>query len=333
MDEDLAWYTWARPDHDTYVLTDHFGQFDNNFKNKVLDQIPPGSTVYTEYLFSDEVKRQYPDLDLRFSAFRFIQGNQIYQLTEMSKKFQFPPIKFPGFLSSFNRSNQAGRHWLLAHIIQNGWYDPQYCTKHFELDPNIVAEIGIDLGTIDPNLVTALHSQLFSDPTDAVQNLGTLSLPISKTFCHIVSETITSNSTAAFPTEKFLYPIACDRLWLAYAPPWYHKMIHQQFGFELYPCFDYAFDSIWEPRTRLQTLIDELKKFSSLTADERLGVYHDCRREIEHNKQHLKRWGFFKQIVRLDEVPGDCLELFAAKTDNQAAWEMYLNFKQHQKNS
>lgn len=296
------WWVWEKPDPKTYLLTDHLGGFNDSFRNEVLDDVPPKSTVYTEYLFPDEIKRSYPSLDLRFSAYQFILGNQIYEISKLAESFGSAPLHFPGFVSTFNKANNIGRHWLLAALMKQGWYDPNYCTKHFSLDAESLKLIDIDINELG-KAAKKTSSFDFTGPTDHEHNLKTLSPKIAETFCHIVSETII-HSPIAFPTEKFLYPIVNKRLWVGFAAPWYHKIINQKFGFELYSCFDYSFDSMWVPHLRLKMLLQNLEKFYSMTEEEKQEVYYDQRREIEYNYNHLKSFDFLKRLTEIDEFKG-----------------------------
>lgn len=284
-------------------MQDHFGQFVRDFKNTALNQIPPGYTVYTEYFFPDEIKNAYPDLDLKFCAWIYLYGNHTYLMSSLASECQPTDLNFKNFLSCFNRSNQNSRHQLLARLFQLGWYNKKYCTKHFPLDVGRLKHLGIDTDLIDRSFLESITTVDFESPVNHKQNFSILSSKIQDCFLHLVSETMSLDSLAPFPTEKFLYAIANRRLWIALAPPNYHKMINQTFGFELYSCFDYKFDSLWDSNDRLEMLLEMLKQFSSMTPKQWQEIYQRQQCQIEYNYQRLASFGFFDRLIELDQFP------------------------------
>jgi hypothetical protein len=106
---------------------------------------------------------------------------------------------------------------------------------------------------------------------DHGKNIFKLETILNKSFLHVISETM---ATSYYPcvSEKFLYSVLTKGLFLAYAPPHWHRFIEKYYGFRLYRnLFNYEFDLIQNPIERLVALADMISKFSCLNSDE----WHD----------------------------------------------------------
>mgnify|MGYP007083429990 CR=1 FL=1 len=305
MDPEIDWWTWHHePATKTIWLQDHFGSFDYRFRNYFLDLIPDGYTVYSEYQFPEEVHRAYPQLQLKFSAWLWLYANRIWPISDTANLLARPSNRRQTFLSAFFRSNQPERHGIMAMLNDRGWFNPDFCSKHFELDPEQLIRLGIEYDQVDPNFATTIVKHDFVSPGDHVHNLQTLSEIIQSSFVHFVVETKAWDTTVCFPTEKFLYAVANRTLWLATAPPNYHKMINQQFGFRLHSCFDYFFDSRWEQRDRLSLLLEQFQQFSKYTPAQWQQIYAAEQDTLEYNYQRLASMEFFDHVVRSDQELG-----------------------------
>lgn len=240
-----------------------------------------------------------------------------------------PDNNFKSFLSCFNRSDKNSRHFLLARLYQLGWYNQKYCTKHFPLDLNQIKNFGIDTKRLDSTFVESANVFDFNNPVDHDKNFSILSPMVRDTFVHLVSETISLDSLEPFPTEKFLYAIANRRLWVALAPPNYHKLINQKFGFELYSCFDYEFDSCWHAPSRLEALLAMLDRFSRMTPSQWQKVYQSQQQQIEYNYQRLASFEFFDHLATQDQMPWPYnIPLRLNNGTVEAAWDRYSNARQ-----
>lgn len=312
---DLDWWVWSQSNDKTFLLTDHFGSFDAHNRNQILDQLPAGSTCYSEYIFPDAVKAAYPNIELKFSALMFLHGNSIFNVSNAAANLEHGPLEFKNFICSFNRSDQKTRHWLLAALNNLGWLNPRYVSKHFELDLQQISLAGMDVDSIDPDFIKKTFIFDFTDPTDHVHNMAALSPLIQDSFVNLVTESMI-DSNVPFPTEKFLYPIANKRLWLAFAPPNYHKMINQVFKLELYPCFDYYFDSIFDPVQRMKAMLGMLEPYSRMSRKEWKDLYIKFQPIIEYNYNQLANFDFFRTIVDLDQRPMHYDDLASFQTSN-----------------
>lgn len=291
--------------------------------------MPPGYTVYSEYFFPDEVKLAYPDLIFRFSAWLYCYGNHVYKMSELAALTEKSDLDFKNFLCCFNRSENSSRYLLLARLYQCGWYNKKYCTKHFLIDPNQIKDSIADLDSIDSEFLKSIDTFDFVSSQDHDKNFSVLSPMIRDCFLNVVSETISLGSLVSFPTEKFLYAIANRRLWVAVAPPNYHKMINQTFGFELYSCFDYEFDSVWHSQSRLEALLKMLDRFSRMSATQWKEIYDTQQQQIEYNYQRLASFEFFDHLVTKDQAPWPTmLPQFIDNQTTAKSWQRFSSQKQ-----
>lgn len=303
---DVDFFKWsARPISDnTYLLDDHLGGFDEDFRNRVLDHFAPGSTCYTEYILPDQVKKRYPHLNLKFSAYLALHGNHVYIVGREASRIAVPKKQFKNFLCSFNRADQIGRHWLVAALNHRGWFNPEYSSKHFALNQhsirahNIVPHINIK----DLNFYEQLIQHDWNGDSRAhKEHMWTLAPKIQDNFMTLVAETFAAETTVPFWTEKFMYPIANKTLWAAFAAPGYHKFVETYLGFKPYKCFDYSFDKIENHADRLHALLEMLEPFSKMTVDEWQNIYQTEQHTIEYNHQWLCNHNAFAHLTMFDE--------------------------------
>lgn len=262
---------------------DHLGGFDSAGYNKVLAGIPAGSTVYIEYNLPVHIKRQYPHIDIKFDSQLMVQNNF---LKKYPAEYNPDPKSIINFVCCFNHSYHTGREYLVAKLIENNWFDFDYCTKGFVLDEY-------------PNTTDAyqrIHIVSGNDKNDLESNLQTLAPMIQKSFVQIVSETV-SESYIPFVTEKLLFPIANKTLWLAYAQPGWYQQVEQLWGFRKHRCFDYSFDNIQDPVHRLDALIDVLRPFSTMSLEQWQSVYQHEQETIEYNFEWARSKQFIEQLL------------------------------------
>lgn len=284
-----------------YFLSDHLGGFDKDFKNDILSQIPGDSTVYSEYILPHKAKKVYSHLNLKFSAWLFLTGNHIYSVSTEAAGIIHKPLDFQNFVCSFNRSNHMGRHLLVAAMFRRGLFNPKYSSKHFILDAETLTKHKLECPDFFNRQIVSFD---FTRPDDHKHNLQALSPLIQDNFMTIVSEAMATNDGLPFVTEKFLYPVANQRLWLAYAPPGYHALLKNVFRFEPYSCFDYSFDNIEDPALRLKTMLDSIRPFAQMTKSQWMNVYEQQLPIIEKNYKHLASLVFYDLVTDMDEVEG-----------------------------
>lgn len=280
-------------------IIDHMGGFDFHLRCSLLDSLSkmvgPGHKVVTEYIFSDAVKSNYPILDLRYSnklwkKFNFIEEFEKYNI--------HPEIKFENFICSFNGTPHVNRKFLVAILNRFGYFNPLYSSKNFvftrdQLDGHI-KDYGCDRDDFYHTFFIANDSDDFFNTVysfdyfrfDHNKNIETLETRLTKSFLHIVSETL-AVSYYPFVTEKFLYSIVTRGLFLAYAQPGWHAHLEKYYGFKKYTkLFDYRFDDIQNPVVRLLELITMISKFSTLSKDDWMDLYLMEQDTIEYNYDH-----------------------------------------------
>ena len=312
----------------TVRLIDHLFGFDSNFENQLLrafDDLAQPITIHTEYILDDQVKRKYPNLDIRFAAPTMIQGNNLLVVDRYAKMVDrdLPTDVKVNFLSSFNKAPHPGRIWLVLWLYDLGWFNDEYCSKHFEIVstpreglawspiPDEVLYLYSKYIGNDYHLFLKSHTRnqflkkiiKFGDQhhTTAKDDVKILANFNQKSFVNLVAETAPTNSIP-FPTEKSLYPIVHKTLWVAYAPPGHHKFMFEKFGFRPYQCFDYAFDQEPDPVERLGKLTLMLYKFSKMTPDQWQDIYNQEKETIEFNFEHVASGSFLTLIQQLNQI-------------------------------
>lgn len=273
-------------------VEDHIGGFDSQGFNQILSSIEQ-SEIRTEYVFPEWIKQKYSQHQFKFDAEMMIRNNNLLAAVKYTNSNL--ATEFDNFLCCFNRSGHNGRQWLVESLHARGLFDPEYCSKGFEL-------------FIDQTDCSSTHEfkqqQIMHGvgaPMDVKNNLTELSPIILKSFLNLVSETV-PESYVPFPTEKFLFPILNKRLWVAYAQPGYHKFIVDTLGFQLYDFLDYSFDSILDPHQRLATLLDKIEPYSKCTKQEWHTIHREATATIEHNYQWVTSGKFINRLRELNEV-------------------------------
>jgi hypothetical protein len=281
-----------------FQIVDHLGGFDANYNNPVLDFLNDVAkqqdiigNVETEYIFNDTVCEKYKNLNLIYRN-NFDKDNCCVDLYKYNIH---PDLNFENFLCSFNGSEHISRKLLTSILSNQNIYNSKYCTKNFAYTNDIVyghlVESGLD------NNELCLYEKLFANDEsfnsridtlnyirfDHYNNIKNLEDLLTKSFLHIVSETI-ATSYYPFYTEKFLYSIATRGLFLSYAQPNWHKGLVDNYGFKLYDTvFDYAFDSVLHPVKRLVKLIDGVLKFRNLSKQDLHDLHTIEFENIEYN--------------------------------------------------
>lgn len=285
-----------------YITWDHLHGFDANYRSPTLDMFDSG-VVHTEYIFPEQVKKQYPDLDLRFDATMMIHNNHFDSYQYHIKSV--PPKITANFVSTFNKSRSDTKQNFLLICYANGWTNSEYCSKFFAISlgyaENFFASINRPppLG-LDDFCQTTWQFEM-SGYGNAKFDLSTLGPKIQQSFIHIVTETI-GNSAVPFPTEKLLLPIANQTLWIGYAPAGYHNYVEQNLGFKPYRYIDYDFDSVVDPVQRLLAIEQVLLELSNMTQQEQRALYDANQDIIEYNYQLIKSGEFIQNLKKHDQA-------------------------------
>jgi hypothetical protein len=93
----------------------------------------------------------------------------------------------------------------------------------------------------------------------------------------------------AFPTEKTYKAIACSRPFIAFSTPFFLEGL-KQLGYKtFYPFIDESYDCIVDDNERLDAIVSEIKRLSSLPDSEFRKGIRRCRSIVEHNLQLMEQ--------------------------------------------
>lgn len=286
---------------DSFTLIDHCGGFDKNQSNSILDSIQNYAiannkqfSIKLVQILEPAVVQKYKHLNLKFTF-----EHQYKRLWKLLNNYTVhPDINYKNFICSFNGTDHVSRKLLVAILERFGYFTTSYCSKNFvftkdRLDGHITDYVS-DQDNFYRKFFIADNSDVFFNKInsfghvqyDHKRNIYNLEHKLTKSFLHIVSETM-ATSSVPFVTEKFLYSIITRGLFLSYAQPGWHSHIEKYYGFKLYTkLFDYHFDSIQNPVERLVELMCMISKFSTLSVDDWRDLYLLEQDTIEYNYDH-----------------------------------------------
>lgn len=280
-------------------LHDSLDGFDLNLRSPVLDRLSKlvpdrPLTVASEYIVNKQIKNNYPNFNFVFSV------NNHNRVIDQFREYNIhPDLKFKNFVCSFNGSPHVSRKMLVSIIKKLDWFNSEYCSKNFQFDSAIIdGHIGDfllpDQHRFYNKFFMSSDSDNFFNTINSFghvqynhkQNIYNLEDKLTKSFLHIVSETM-ATSYYPFVTEKFLYSIVTRGLFLAYAQPGWHDYVEKYYGFKTYTkLFDYRFDTIQNPVERLVELMCMISKFSKLSVQDWHDLYLMEQDTIEYNYDH-----------------------------------------------
>jgi len=288
------------------IITDHLNGFNYHNDNVILSHLKKNhydGQIYIEYIIDDDLLKKY-NLKLNFS---FLKTQLIQMYSQFENYNVHPLVKFNNFICSFNGTAHVSRQILTSILYNLGYFNEHYCSKNFSYENSCILGHLKDLLFNDNNEFALYmkffnNSELFNSTVysfghvqfDHASNIYNLENKLTQSFIHIVSETM-ATSYKPYITEKFLYSIVTRGLFLAYAPPLWHRYIEKYYGFKLYNrIFDYSFDEIKNPVKRLVRLMEMISKFAHLSVDDWMDLYQMEIDVIEYNRDHY----FSKQYLR-----------------------------------
>lgn len=290
-----------------YRLEDHLGGFSKDLTNLIIDSLPTQIVdVKTEYVLSDEIKQKYPHIN-----FSFDHNAKRHLLSKLSNYNIHPELNYKNFICSFNGAPHVSRKLLVSILERFKWFSSAYSSKNFSYSTDIIdghiSDLVGDNELFYRKFFIADNSEDFfqteysfgHDRFDHGRNIYKLENKLTQSFLHIVSETL-ATSYYPFVTEKFLYSIVTQGLFLAYAQPGWHDHVEKYYGFKKYTkLFDYGFDSIHNPVERLVELMSMISKFSILTPHEWHDLYLIERDTIEYNHNHYLSGNYLTMLHRV----------------------------------
>lgn len=297
---------------DKFILIDHCNGFSQDLRNEILDKLQAYAveknkrfSIGMMIVIEPGIKEKYDRLDIYFN----FERQKIYGW-DVFENYKHPEISYENFVCSFNGTDHVSRKLLVSCLHKFGWFDKKYSSKNFSypvdmLDGHIYDYVGQD---------DAFYRKFFISPDseDFAQqiysfghvqyshgkNIYNLEDKLTKSFLHLISETM-ATSYYPFITEKVVYSIVTRGLFLAYAPPGWHRFLEKYYGFKLYTkLFDYRFDSIQNPVERLVELMSMISKFSFLSVDDWHDLYQLERDTVEYNYNHHASKGYLKSLAK-----------------------------------
>jgi hypothetical protein len=298
-----------------FYLGDHFGGFDQNFNNTLLNKLQTYASlnnikykIHYHEILEKEVTARYPNLEIMFK----VGFQDVYNLHPFYEYRQHPEIDYKNFICSFNGSPHVNRKLLVAILEKFKYFNPEYCSKNFSfttdsLDGHITDYV-TDRNNFYRKFFISTDSDIFFDTVSSfglIQyahniNIYHLEHKLTQSFLHIVSETL-ATSYVPFVTEKFMYSIITRGLFVAYAQPGWHAHVEQYYGFKKYDTiFNYQFDSIQNPIERLVELISMISKFSKLSAHDWHDLYQLEANTIEFNYDHYFSGNYLTKLAQYE---------------------------------
>lgn len=273
------------------------------FNNKIFD-------IKVDNLFDDRITNNYPNLnfvfdkDLNFINHLKLQNGHANHISNG---------KFLNFISSFNGAPHVSRQLLLPIMYNMGFFNPNYSSKSFLLDENVIdghiqhycrdserlyrkfflnlGEFSDVISNFDPFYKSG---KIINEYNFQHTEVDSYDFKISNSFINLVSETM-ATSYYPYPTPKTILPIICKSLWVAYAPPLHHKFLEKYYGFKLYTkIFDYGFDEITNPVERIIRLCEMLLKFKTLSDSDWFDLYLFEKETIDYNYDWFYSRGYEK---------------------------------------
>ena len=300
---------------DQLWIQDTLNGFDQNIKSWVLDQTVDIArhksikSIYTCYVFDRQVRDQYPEIQFFYDQ-TMLAGGDWNQFKNINTH---RPVDFDYFLCSFNGSAEVGRKLLVSILEKMNWFDHSTCTKNFSYTHDIIDGhvddlsnspdlhrkffTGVDLEGFFQKKITIDYKK-FSH----VDNFFAIESAITKSFVNLIGETHSVNYYPVF-TEKWLHSLVSRGLFVCFAPPNWHKNLHDIFGFHKYDrIFQYDFDIIANPIERLLHLISMLSPFSVLSKQDRHDLYLLEQDHVEYNYDHFFSGRYLNNLAQYENA-------------------------------
>ena len=208
-----------------------------------------------------------------------------FRYAEHDPKLQLDPVKIQQDFLIYNRAWSGTREYRLCfteQIVQHNLvenckmsfnaHDDMHYTQHCFVNP----EFEISKHNIHNFFPVNTHSSIASADYCAEDYVST--------GIEIVLETLFDDARWHL-TEKSLRPIACGQPFMLMATP--GSLVYlRQYGFKTFDgLIDETYDGIHNPRQRLQAVIAEMKRISSLPAQQKIKLFNSLNSIAKFNKQ------------------------------------------------
>ena len=219
-----------------------------------------------------------------------------FRYAEHDPKLQFDPTKLQQDFLIYNRAWSGTREYRLCfaeHVVQNNLqdnckmsfacHDHTHYTQHCFVNP--------EFEITSQNL----HNFFSNNTHSATASADYCVDDYVSTGIEIVLETLFDDHRWHL-TEKSLRPIACGKPFVLMATPGSLQYL-RQYGFKTFDgLIDETYDSIQNPRQRLQAVIAEMKRISGLPAQQKIKLFMDLDSIAKFNK-HLFFSSFFDSLI------------------------------------
>ena len=297
-----------------FICNDHMLEVDATGTNKLISQLNQYAIDHNKHF--DIIHHQVPSKSANWANLNISFSAELQQSTNFNHFVNYrrhPQIDYENFICSFNGSDHVSRKLLVSILQKFGYFSLNHCSKNFTYTTDIldghIHNYVSDNDRFFRKFFISADSEAFFQSINSFghvrfahnKNIYNLELKLTKSFLHIVSETI-ATSYVPFITEKFLYSIVTRGLFLSYAQPNWHAYIEKYYGFKLYTrIFNYQFDSIQNPVERLVELITMISKFSRLSPHEWHDLYLLEQDTIEYNYDHYFSKQYFVSLEKYND--------------------------------
>jgi hypothetical protein len=207
----------------------------------------------------------------------------------------------------YNRAWAGSREYRLTFsemLVDSGIY--QCCNIKFsELDDGIHYTDHVFKNTklkiTRDNLQNVLPQNTYDSTSSADYNAH----DYQNSLIEVVLETLFDDQRQHL-TEKTLRPIACRQPFILAATPGSLQYL-RDYGFKTFSdVIDETYDTIQDPTERLQAIIQEMQRISSLTAQQKQELIAAMQPIVEHNQQWFFSDRFFNQLIDEFKQNLDC---------------------------
>ena len=218
-----------------------------------------------------------------------------FRYAEHDPNLKFVPDHIVNDFVIYNRSWSGTREYRLCfteQIIKNGLR--QHCKMSFSPWDGVLY---YQHSFINPEFQLVnydLHNFFSANLHTANASADYCGTDYASSGVEVVLETL-FDDTRWHLTEKALRPIACGRPFLLMASPGSLQYL-RQYGFKTFAgLLDESYDTIQNPRQRLQAVIKEMSRISALSQQEKIQLFSRLNHIAEQNKHHFFN-RFFDQV-------------------------------------
>ena len=143
---------------------------------------------------------------------------------------------------------------------------------------------------------TDLQSHFFLNNTESSASADYVAQDYQETGIEVVLETLFDDARWHL-TEKALRPIACGQPFVLAATAGSLEYL-RGYGFQTFDgLIDETYDTVADPVKRLHSIVDEMKRISLLSPEQKLQLHHQLQYIADHNKRRFFSQEFWHQVI------------------------------------